>query len=139
MIQALATLYEVSNDEALLTDALRAARWILANRAFPGGGFRHDEQDQAGPYFAEPLHVTVVGPKSDAVARSLFEAALAQATSYKRIEWWDRSEGPMPNSDVAYPTLARPAAFVCSDGACSLPVRDPLKLPAVIGLLREGP
>jgi hypothetical protein len=28
----------------------------------------------------------------------------------------------MPNADVQYPELDRPAAFVCTDHSCSLPV-----------------
>jgi hypothetical protein len=52
---------------------------------------------------------------------------------YKRVEWWDRSEGPLPNPDVAYPELGRAAAFVCAEGRCSRPlfsVEDLLALAA---------
>jgi hypothetical protein len=76
----------------------------------------------------EPAHVTVVGAKNDPAARSLFLAALTVPTSYKRTEWWDRSEGPLPNSDVAYPELGRVAAFACSEGRCSLPAFSPRDL-----------
>ena len=44
-INALATLYSVTGDESALADAVRAAEWIIANRALPGGGFRHDAKD----------------------------------------------------------------------------------------------
>ena len=37
------------------TEAERAARWVLAHRALPGGGFRHDEHDAAGPYLGDTL------------------------------------------------------------------------------------
>jgi uncharacterized protein YyaL (SSP411 family) len=75
-----------------------------------------------------PLHITIVGAKSDPVAKQLFDAARAAPTGYRRIEWWDRSEGPMPNADVAYPELKQPAAFVCTEKSCSLPIRDPVRL-----------
>jgi hypothetical protein len=37
--------------------AVRAARWALANRAMPGGGFRHAEQDKGGPYLADNVEM----------------------------------------------------------------------------------
>jgi uncharacterized protein YyaL (SSP411 family) len=70
---------------------------------------------------AEPAHVTVVGARDDARSRELLAAALADPTSYKRVELWDRGEGPLPNSDVEFPELDRPAAFACSGTRCSLP------------------
>ena len=37
--------------------AAAAARWALANRALPGGGFRHAEQDKGGPYLADNVEM----------------------------------------------------------------------------------
>jgi uncharacterized protein len=37
--------------------AVKAARWILANRAHPEGGFRHAEIDIAGPYLSDNVEV----------------------------------------------------------------------------------
>jgi uncharacterized protein YyaL (SSP411 family) len=245
MINALATAYAMTGERAYLDDAQRAARWIIANRSLPGGGFRHDEKDVAGPYLEDtlamsdaflalyaatgerewlaraasgaefieqhfrgsqpgyltsaprassrlqpksnideniplarfanllhrytgdaryramsdyalrmlvteqvagslltgpgillaafesandPLHITVVGRKDDAAARALFDSAARFATVYRRIEWWDRREGNMPNPDVRYPQLAKAAAFICTDSTCSLPIFDASKL-----------
>lgn len=240
MIESLVALYRASGDRAVLEEALRAARWVLEKRALPGGGFRHDEVDKAGPYLGdslamgramlalysatgdrtwlrdtqrtaefiaktfipagsdgvvstavkdgqvlaavkpideniraaryfnllsrylgdtalrehahgalrylvtpkvafdsstepgvliasrelsrEPLHVTVVAPKGDAKAAGLFAAALRYPRIYKRTEWLDRAEGPLPASEVNYPTLPKPAAFVCTEKRCSLPI-----------------
>ncbi len=69
-----------------------------------------------------PLHLTVVGSKDQPRARELFEAALHYPMLHKRLEWWDRSEGPLPNADVAFPELPRPALFVCAERRCSLPI-----------------
>ena len=247
-INAMATLYMVTGDEAYLKKAQRAADWIVANRAIEGGGFRHDAVDPAGPYLgdtlamgraflslycataerkwlerakdaavfinkhfcdassnrpnggfatadltranvlrpaplldenvnllrfanllfrytgdsqfrtmaqqcmrylatpevarkpkvfvagilladtelaSEPAHVTVVGGKNDSAARALFQAALCYPGSYKRIEWWDPAEGPLPFMDVEYPVLKKPAAFTCLDGRCSSPIDKP--------------
>lgn len=245
MINALATAYAMTGEPAYLDDAQRAARWIIANRSLPGGGFRHDEKDVAGPYLEDtlamgdaflalyaatgerewlaraasgaefieqhfrgpqpgyltsaprassrlqpksnideniplarfanllhrytgdaryramsdyalrmlvteqvagslltapgillaafesandPLHITVVGRKDDAAARALFDSATRYATVYRRIEWWDRREGNMPNPDVRYPQLPKAAAFICTDSTCSLPIFDASKL-----------
>jgi uncharacterized protein YyaL (SSP411 family) len=38
--------------------AVGGARWALANRAMPGGGFRHAEQDKGGPYLADNVEMT---------------------------------------------------------------------------------
>ncbi len=69
-----------------------------------------------------PLHITIVGHKDDQQAQQLFEAAVKYPSLYKRVEWWDKREGPMPNPDVEYPELEKAAAFVCTNSRCSLPV-----------------
>lgn len=76
---------------------------------------------------SEPLHVTVIGPRGDAKAQSLFAAALAAPGGYKRVEWWDPAGEPLPHADVEYPRLPRPAAFVCT-GSCSSPAYSPQAL-----------
>lgn len=70
----------------------------------------------------DPVHITVVGHRDDPLAQALFRAAAGWPSNYKRVEWWDVREGPMPNPDVAYPQLPRSAAFLCTDGRCSLPL-----------------
>ena len=85
-----------------------------------------------------PAHVTVIGPKGDAGARALHRAALRVPGVYRRIEWWDRAEGALPNADVAYPALDRPAAFFCAQGRCSLPVFKPGDLDALAARLDQA-
>jgi hypothetical protein len=67
------------------------------------------------------LHIAVVGSKSDPDAASLFSAAMAAPTGYKRVEWVDFAEAPLPNADVEYPHIPKAAAFVCTGSACSSP------------------
>ena len=55
MINALCALYAANGDAATLTEAERAARWVEAHRAMPGGGFRHGDHDVAGPYLGDTL------------------------------------------------------------------------------------
>ena len=76
-----------------------------------------DDEDHA-----DPLHLTVSGAKSDASAAALFSTLQHLPQWYKRIEWWDRAEGDLPNPDVGYPPTKRAAAFVCTESRCSLPI-----------------
>ncbi len=55
VINALTVLYSVSAQKAALADAIRSALWICDHRALPGGGFRHDETDDSGPYLGDTL------------------------------------------------------------------------------------
>ena len=55
MIAALCDYYAVTGDESSLDHAQRAAGWIVAHRSLPGGGFRHDDADAAGPYLGDSL------------------------------------------------------------------------------------
>ncbi len=95
----------------------------------------------AGPLMAadelatDPAHITIVGSKSDSAAVALYQKALQYPIVYRRIEWWDKTEGAMPNSDVQYPTLNRAVAFVCVNGACSVPIFEPAKISAKAELL----
>ncbi len=71
---------------------------------------------------SEPTHITIVGRKDDREAIALHVAARAYPALNKRLDWWDRREGPLPNPDVTYPELETAAAFACSNTLCSLPV-----------------
>jgi len=105
-----------------------AAPSVAERRGFLVGGILLADRELSRP----PLHLTIVGPKNDTSARKLFAAALRQPAPYKRMEWWDEKEGPLPNPDVPYPTLDRAAAFVCTDRSCSAPIFEPAKIDAFI-------
>ena len=254
LIDALAMLHEATGDAGALRAARTAAERMLATRQLPGGGFRHDEVDAAGPYLAdtlamgqgllalyrvtgerhwlsaastaadfigaqfqapgggfltavqgdapiaplphldevvwatrflnllaryngnaahqalaahglaylarpeialsrstdagilladaeiagEPLHLTIRGPKDDPAAGVLFDAALRIPAAYKRLDWWDDAEGPLPNPDIAYPSLKRSAAFFCTATTCSVPLTRPEQLAEFLALSRES-
>jgi uncharacterized protein len=243
VIAALCDLYAASGDKTALTEAQRATQWIIIHRSLPGGGFRHDDADPAGPYlgdtlamgqaflalyqvtgdrsylvaaansaqfiqsqfaptkpgtgyitsathpdtalhpqpdrdenaalvrfasllaiatndaryhataaeamrylasptiavkplsaptllahedFAEaPLHVTILGGKSDPQAIALHDAALRAITSHELIEWRDPADrNPLPTS-VIYPQLSKAALFLCTAQSCSSPTYNP--------------
>jgi uncharacterized protein YyaL (SSP411 family) len=97
---------------------------VADGRGFLIGGILLADREITAP----PVHVTVVGRRDDSAARALFLAALQDPSTYKRIEWWDERDGPLPNSDVEYPTLTEAAAFVCGEKSCSAPIFSPEKL-----------
>ena len=89
---------------------------------------------------SNPLHITVVGSKGDALALSLYQRVLAHPQNYRRIEWWDRAEGKLPNADVTYPKLAKAAAFICTDKICSSPIYEVDEIvPTILRLSRSEP
>jgi len=262
-ISGLLALYAATGDEADLSAALNAARYIVAQRALPGGGFAHGKHDRGGPFLSdtlamgsaaldlyaatgdriwlgvadragefiaarfkddaggfrttlapeaatgaflkmskpldeqvaatrlanrlyrylgkdshrvlaehgarylaaaadanrspwgaagilladqelthEPTHITIVGHKDAPEAVVLHKAGLAYPALYKRLDWWDTREGPLPNPDVRYPELDQPAAFACANKICSLPAFDEAALAEnvsrMLSLERDG-
>ena len=77
VISALVRLAEATGDRRYRDEAVRAARWVIAHRALPDGGYRHDDQDVAGPYLGDTL----------AMGRAFL--ALHEVT--QEPEWLDRA------------------------------------------------
>ena len=123
-----ALLAHYSGDAGDKTSAERAMRYLvtpeiaLRRRTNPGILIADIELS------SDPAHLAVIGAKNDPAAARLFRAAQRYPGGYKRIEWWDRAEGPLTHADIDYPPLPRAAAFVCSDGSCSLPIFDAAEL-----------
>ena len=105
-----------------------AAPGVAERRGFLVGGILLADREMSRP----PLHLTVVGRKTDPKARELFAAALRQPAPYKRVEWWDQKEGPLPNADVEYPSFDQAAAFVCTERSCSAPIFDGARISAYL-------
>ncbi|MBV9698255.1 MAG: thioredoxin domain-containing protein, partial [Gammaproteobacteria bacterium] len=55
VITALCRFHDVTGEAAPLAEARRAARWVQTHRALPGGGFRHGENDDGGPFLNDTL------------------------------------------------------------------------------------
>ncbi|MEM8744710.1 MAG: hypothetical protein AAGF14_08770, partial [Pseudomonadota bacterium] len=89
-------------------------------------------------FAVEPAHIAILGAKDDPQARRLHNEALRLPFSYRRIDFWDPEKESVPNPDVTYPPLDKPAAFACANQICSLPVFDPEGLaPVVQRMLRQ--
>lgn len=120
-------LYQYTGEKAFREGAETAMRYLVAPAVV-------EEWPTAGVLLADrelaeaPVHVTVVGKKDDAAAAALFHAALQFPSNYRRIEWWDKSEGNLLRNDVTYPQLPKAAAFACREGRCSVPLTDPAQL-----------
>jgi len=82
-----------------------------------------------------PLHITIVGPKQDPIASSLFHIALEYPYVYTQIDWWDRSVKQLFYSNVRFPLLKQVAAYVCVNAKCSLPIFSPQDLDFYIHML----
>jgi uncharacterized protein len=120
-------LHYYTGDEADKETAKQAMLY-LATPEIAKAGLSAPALLAAAEFNASPLHITIVGGKKDAAAAALFKAALKGGVAYKRVEWWDRTEGPLPQSDVSYPFLNYAAAFVCNGSSCSSAIVDPRDL-----------
>jgi uncharacterized protein YyaL (SSP411 family) len=54
-ICALCSYSGATGDAAALREAVKAAGWVVDHRSLPGGGFRHDAADAAGPFLGDTL------------------------------------------------------------------------------------
>jgi uncharacterized protein YyaL (SSP411 family) len=118
-------LHRYTGNETHRSSALQTMRYLTSEqittmRRFLVGVVLADEE-----IAGEPIHITIVGNKDDPAAIALHEAARRYPALYKRVDWWDRREGPMLNTDIEYPELERAAAFACGNRICSLPVFEP--------------
>jgi uncharacterized protein YyaL (SSP411 family) len=110
-IAGLAALAAATGDPAPRREALAAAGWVLARRGLPGGGFRHDERDAAGPYLGDTL----------AMGRAFL--ALGQLTADPA--WLARAEAAAGFIRAHFARASAPG-FASSDSrAASLPAPRP--------------
>jgi uncharacterized protein len=115
-------LYRYDGDAHARQHAQHAMRYLAAAQIADGQHLRSGILLADDELAKDPTHVTIVGHRDDTSAQSLHAAALRYPVLYRRIDWWDKREGAMPNPDVRYPELARAAAFICTGNACSQPV-----------------
>jgi uncharacterized protein YyaL (SSP411 family) len=108
-VQGLVALHQAGGDVLALDDALTAARWIVANRSLPGGGFAHGAADTAGPFLADTL----------AAAKGFL--ALYAATGER--EWLRRAEDAAAFIDRTFRRGGRPG-YVTAAGSKGGPLGE---------------
>ena len=102
-----------------------ASPQVAISRGYAVGGMLLADREMA----TEPMHLAVVGAATDPRTSALLAAGRNYFNTYKRIDLVDRTAGKLPiNSDLQYPELKDPAAFLCANGTCSSPIQDVAKL-----------
>lgn len=126
-------LHRYTADARYRQSAQHAVKFLATAAATAGSGQLRTDILLADRELANaPIHITIVGGKSDPAARALHAAALQFPAGYLQVDWWDRAEGPLPNPEIQYPRLARAAAFACTQSTCSTPVFDPQSVLATV-------
>ncbi len=107
-------------DHAIAEQSMRflATPQVIKSRGFSVAGILLADNELTHA----PPHITIVGPKSNTLAKELFQEALRFSAGYTRLEWLDPTGPALPNPDVEYPPLKDPAAFVCKNNTCSSPM-----------------
>ena len=87
---------------------------------------------------ADPLHVTIVGKKTDPLAADLFKTAANFPCAYKQVEWIEGHQSGTGPDAIQYPELTTAAAYVCGRGSCSAPVQGANALTEQLKRKTEG-
>ena len=98
----LALFYGVTGDQSALAEATHSAEWIIAKRALPDGGFRHDAGNDGGPYLGD--------------SASMVRAFLSLYTVTADRKWLGRAEKTAGfiesnlKGDIGYVAFVQPLA-----------------------------
>ena len=76
-----------------------------------------------------PVHIVVVGEKSQAEARRLFDRSLALYAPGKLVRFLDPRADSLSIGEVTFPNVTGPFAYVCTDRLCSSPIARADELP----------
>jgi uncharacterized protein YyaL (SSP411 family) len=110
-ISALCAYAGATGEAGPLDDAVRAAEWVQAHRALPGGGIRHDEVDAAGPFLGDTL--------------SMGAAFLALYQATGKEVWLGRAERAADFIAAHFALGADPGFGTADTGAARLPRPQP--------------
>jgi len=108
-IAGLAQFAAVTGEPEARAEAETAARWVIAHRALPGGGFRHDERDAAGPYLGDTLAMgrAFLG-LYQLTADAAWLARAEAAAGFIRIHFARGAEPGFASSDTTRPSFPAP-------------------------------
>lgn len=86
-----------------------------------------------------PLHMVVVGPRSDPDAQAQFNAARALPAETRWLEWRDPQHWVAAPSAVQVSLSGPPATWVCDGHDCGSPLRSPGEIAALRTAAEERP
>jgi uncharacterized protein YyaL (SSP411 family) len=108
-IAALCALSDATGDVAPLKEAERAADWVVAHRSLPGGGFRHDENDAAGPFLGDTLAMgTAFFALHQATGDAAWLARAGGAADFIRGHFARGAEPGFATSDTTFRSFPAP-------------------------------
>lgn len=137
LVRAANLAYHYSGDKLMVSIRDHAMKYMTSDVMLKGRFFLAGLLLAQQEINHEPIHITIVGQKSDPLASQLHQQARKYPVDYLRIDWWDRTQGPLINNQIQYPELERSAAFACSANSCSLPVFESDKLHAAVDRLLQ--
>lgn len=109
VIRALCQLAAATGEKKYLQEAERAAAWVIAHRALPDGGFRHDEHDAAGPYLGDTLAMgRAFLALHEATQDSQWLERATASAEYIREHFNDPNAVGFTSSDVTKGTIPTP-------------------------------
>ncbi len=82
-----------------------------------------------------PIHVTLIGDPADSRAEELWKAILEIPEFYLQVERFSSAEAQMLGNrgeKIRYPKIGQPAAFLCANRTCSLPIFHPGELRSAV-------
>lgn len=102
-INGITSLYMATDNPKYLAEAEKAADYILKNRSLPGGGFKHEAEDAAGPYLGDSLFM----------GRALL--SLYQATGNRK--WLQKAEAAADFINNHFKSESGKAGFLTADAS----------------------
>jgi hypothetical protein len=84
----------------------------------------------AGPSAAghSGVRAVLIGPRTDDSAKGLWDVIGSRLPTNAEREWFASAEDARRGSLVRYPTLSKPAAFLCINSRCSVALFTPQEL-----------
>ncbi|MSQ14504.1 MAG: thioredoxin domain-containing protein [Dehalococcoidia bacterium] len=130
-------LYQYSLDDRYKEAAMSALQIF-------SGSYR-SEADAAAPYAlaiyqctVEPLHIVIVGNPASADTKALLASSLELQGSNKIVQVLDPEGQADLIEDLGYAPEPAPAAYVCYNMTCSVPITDPDTIGPVVKSMTAG-
>jgi uncharacterized protein YyaL (SSP411 family) len=90
-------------------------------------------------YLSKPLEIAVIGPRDDPASKALVDLVSGAYLPNKIVAGWDPADGDaavtgLPLLEGRSLVEGKPAAYVCENYACQMPVTEPRALAEQLGL-----